>query len=310
MQKSLNSFWLSIRAICQSFYVFLDYSILLPLLAHLPINIGRKLASLRGALYFRLKRDWRTFTFGDTTLSERTSQAFRRIFPQHNEEQTMLLTKQRFIAQSHEEYEAALIIAKRYERHPVDLVNADWIHAGIEHGEKFVFATVHFGSIVGLTNLSKFNQPLIHIASNITENPQLHPSIRRFYAAKYKRGNDFMNGGAIVDAETQMKRVLKFFKDDGLVSAVADIPALPEERLPNWQVFFGSECAFSPIIERLAHAQGAKIVPYVCYLDSGRYKMVFGGRNTPYFAFFEEHIRLRPGLWWAADLLPNYRVKD
>lgn len=291
-------------------YIWFDYEILLPLLALLPNKLGRYIAKLRGILYFYKRRDWRSFTFGDVELWDRTYTSYEQMFPSGTPQNILALVRERFIYQSLEEFEAAKINNRTYMKIPVEYVGKEDVEMYLQNHQNVIFATCHFGSIVGLINLHVFGQKMLHMASNVTKQKHVHPSITKFYIKKYRIGNEYMNGGSIVDVEGNNKQFLKCLKEGGSLSTVADLPAPNPQNEAFWEIFFGKYRAFATGIHRLSAAYNTKIIPYVCYFECGRYVMKFGSLNENIYTFFEKEIRERPGMWWASDLLSHYAAKE
>lgn len=294
----------------KNFYIWFDYEVLLPFLALLPNRLGRYLAKLRGILYYYKKRDWRSFTFCDYELWSRTYRSYQQMFPDLDDKGVRFFVKERYIYQSLEEYEAAKINNRTYMNIPVEYRGTDEIGRYLKEHENVIFATCHFGSIVGLINLHIFKRPMLHMASNITKQSNVHPAITQFYIKKYLVGNDYMNGGGIVDVEENNKYILRFIKNGGSLSSVADLPAANSEHEVFWAKFFGKQRALSSAIHRLSQKYDMKIIPYVCYYEKGKYIMKFASMDEDIYRFFEDEIRKRPGMWWASDLLSHYVEKE
>jgi len=174
MRKTLKNIW-----------IWFDYEILLPLLAFMPQKIGRHIASVRGTLYFHIKRDWRSFTFGDMEIWNRTYSAYKEIFPNLNHIDYLNLVKKRYEYQSIEEFESALLIQKKYHKINVKYIGLESIENYLANNPHVVFTTAHFGSIIGLTFLKILKIPVLHMGSNVIKQKIVHPSITKFYIQKY-----------------------------------------------------------------------------------------------------------------------------
>jgi len=290
-------------------YIWFDYGVLLPFLALLPHKVGRYFARLRGQFYFYKRRDWRSFCFGDNELFNRTFDGYKEMFPELFDEEILNLVRQRYVYQSLEEFDSALIINGKYHKIGVKYIGDEEVREYLKDSEKAIFTTCHFGSIVGLTYLGVFNKPTLHMASNVTKQSSVHPAITRFYIKKYLVGNEYMNGGEIMDVEGNEKKFFKFLKNGGSLSTVADLPAAVGSEKPLWKSYFGKDRAFAVGIERLSKVTNTKIIPYVCYYEKDRYIMKFAKLDEDIYSFFENEIRKRPEMWWAVDLLPTYMTK-
>jgi lauroyl/myristoyl acyltransferase len=293
----------------ENLYIWFDYEVLLPFFALLPNRLGRYLAKLRGILYFHKKRDWRSFTFGDVEVYNRTYESYKQIFPELPKKNISDLVKERYIYQSFEEFEAAKINNKTYMKVPLKYIGKEAVESYLRENPNAIFATCHFGSIVGLINLHVFGKPMLHLASNVTKQTCVHPSITKFYIKKYRIGDKYMNGGEIVDIEENTKRFFKFVKNGGSLSTVADLPATNPDKEAFWQNWFGRDRALSAGIHHLSAKTQTKIIPYVCYYQKGKYIMKFAKLEEDIYSFFEKEIRQKPGMWWASDLLSHYKVR-
>lgn len=293
----------------QHLYVRLDYEVVLPLLARMPNKVGRYGAKLRGILYFYLKRDWRSFTFGDFELWDNTYKSFREMFPQLGDREIVHLVKERYIYQSYEEFETAKILNRTYSKVPLEYVGKEWVEEYLLEKPNAIFATCHFGSLVGQTNLQIFGKSMLHMGSSVTKQDCVHPSIREFYAKKYLIGNEYMNGGEIVDVEGNSKRFLKFVRQGGSLSAIADLPAPNVDKDAYWVNWFGKQRALAEGIHHISERNAVKIIGYVCYYQKGKYILKFAKPEENMYEFFENEIKNRPGMWWAADLLSIYKTR-
>lgn len=288
-------------------YIWFDYSIFLPFCAFLPLCIGRALCTLRGIVYFYLKRDWRSFTFGYDTLFERALQSYKEIFPKKNEKQYLDLAKKRYIAQSLEEYDAMLAIQGKFNGLHVCYHNEKPIVELMKENPHQVFVTSHFGSsIEAFIFLQIFQTPILVMTSNVTKHHRVHRSITKFYDKKYRSIEPFLHGGQMLDAEGNTKEFYRFLHQIGSLAIVADLPPGNAKNTKVEADFFGKKRAFAGGASRLANKMNTNPIPYVCYYEDGGYHMVFGDLDVNPYAFFESQIKKRPHLWWASDLLQSY----
>ena len=59
----------------------LDYGVILPLIARLPLSWAYRLSDWRGAFNARHARDWAELSVGFPYVGERSAAAFREVFP-------------------------------------------------------------------------------------------------------------------------------------------------------------------------------------------------------------------------------------
>ncbi len=292
------------------FWVWFDYGVLLPFLAFMPQKVGRYFASLRGILYYYMKRDWRSFTFGDYELWNRTYKTYKEIKPSLNHTELLKLVRERYMYQSIEEFESALLIQDKYHKISVHYIGLEKVQELIKNNNHVVFTTAHFGSIIGLTLLRVFNIPVLHMSSNVIENAIVHPQITRFYIQKYIAASSYMNGGEILAIEGNAKKFFSFLKKEGSICTIADLPPINPNEIPMWKMFFGKERGFASGIQKFANSANSPIVPFVCYYEKGHYVLKFGEYEKDCYNFLEKEIAERPQMWWASDLLELYSSKD
>ncbi len=291
-------------------YIYLDYEIFLPFCAMLPFSLGRFLASLRGKFYYYIKRDWREFSFGDKGLWNRTLESFKEICPNDNSSKYLEYVEKRYISQSLEEYEAMLIIKNRFHKIPVKYYNENAVLELFEKNPHHVFVTSHFASsIEAFIFLNIFKTPNMIMTSNITKHPMVHKSINKFYDKKYRSIEAFLNGGKMLDAEGNLKQFFRFIKNKGCLTIVADLPPSNPEESDVIKDFFSKKRVFAEGAQRLSQSVKGTVIPYVCYYEKGEYHMVFANLKQDPYEFFEQEIKKRPHLWWAADVLTLLPVK-
>lgn len=292
-------------------YTWFDYSLILPLIALLPIKIGRRLASLRGTLYFKYNRDWRTFTFGDNDLFDRTFKSYRQIRPKDSEPQIRELVRQRYIYQSLEEYEAHLVINGRFQKQVIRFENTEPVKHLLTTNANIVFITGHFGaSLEAVTQLKYFGVPVLGMSSSITRDDRVHPSITRFYDKKYRAIAKYLNGGDVIDIEGNAKQFYRFLRQQGSLIIIADLPPASSNEEPIYRRFFHEDRGFASGPTKLAQSANTQLVPFVCFYENGGYVMRFGAPGNEPYQFLEQEFGSRPHMWWAADILPLLPIKE
>lgn len=281
-----------------------DYGYLLPLMARLPVPLGRVLARLRGLCYARLRRDWRQFSFADTKLWERTEQAMRCVMPAANARAIRRAVTARYVMQSLEELEAAWLSCRDFSSWPVQYDGLEAVQAVIKAHGRVVFVTAHYASsILGTIHLRVLGIPILGMSSNVVEDPRVHPAIGRFYRRKYAAMGPYLQGGQVLDRQGNSRRFARFLKAGGAVVIVGDLPPDPNET-PLPVEWFGQTRCVASGAARLAEMAGAPLVAYVCKYTPQGYKLTFSRPGTPPYQLFEQQIANDPSAWWAADLLP------
>jgi lauroyl/myristoyl acyltransferase len=294
------SAWLSRR------WTGFDYGILLPLMARLPISWGRWLARLRGRCYAALKRDWRTFSFGDTELYQRTFNTLKELIPELTDAQCHELVARRYEAQSLEEFEGACLPTRDIADCSLRIEGLDEVLSQLASQPRVVLVTSHFGSsILGTAMLGCLGLPVLGMSSNVVEDARVHPAIGRFYRRKYAAMAPYLRGGEILDRQGNASKFVRFLLRGGAVVIVGDLPSDPHEQ-PLVKSFLGKSRGFAHGEAKLAKMTHAKLMAFTCVYCDGQYVLRFSEPGQDPYEFIGEAIRSAPSLWWAADLLPLF----
>lgn len=285
-------------------WIRFDYGVFLPFLAFLPYRLGRGIAYLRGCAYGLIKRDWRSFTFDDNALWERTYRAYGEICPNLSHGALLELVRRRYAYQSMEEFEGALLGAKRFADIEIKYIGLEKVKERVAKNPHAVFITSHFGSsILGITFLQRLEIPLLVMSSNVVEHEKVHPALTKFFLKKYRGIDIYMNGGEVLDIEGNGKKFLSFLKKTGSLVIIADLPPNNVNETPEWKRFFGYERGFASGAKKLAESCGSEIIPFVCYFEDRGYVIKFGDERQEPYSFLEEEIGKKAEMWWAADIL-------
>lgn len=293
-------------------WISLDYGHLLFWLGRLPPSVGRTLAAWRGRIYAAWRRDWRAFSFADPALHARTLETMRHLRPGASQASLKRLVRQRYVAQSLEEYEAARLIETGLHDWPLRYEGLDAVlqHLAACDGDasqsRIVFLTAHFGSsIIGTGMLQPLGLPVLGMSSKVVDQPQVHPSIGWFFRRKYEALRAHLQGGWIQDHEGNARLFARFLSKPGAVVIVGDLPPGASEQ-PHWCTGVGETIGLAPGAVKLARMKGAHLMAFVCVRDERGYVLRFSAPHQDPYRFLFEQIQLRPDLWWAADLYPLY----
>ncbi|MCX6050895.1 MAG: hypothetical protein NTZ60_00085 [Campylobacterales bacterium] len=295
----------------KNLWIGFDYGVFLPSLAFLPYKWGRSVASFRGHLYSLIKRDWRSFTFGDEGLWERTYKAYEEICPNLSHDERLKLVQKRYMYQSIEEFEGALLDKDKFSHIKVKYIGIERVEEQIAKNPHAVFVTSHFGSsLLGITLLKRLNIPLLVMSSNVVTHEKVHPTLTQFFLEKYRGIGRYMNGGEVLDIEGNGKKFLSFLKKRGSLVIIADLPPNNPNEIPAWKMFFGQIRGFASGAEKLAQSTKSEIIPFVCYFEDDNYVVKFGDFNKEPYSFLEQEIQKKPEMWWAADILKLLPTKQ
>lgn len=299
MKKKLSNIWTGI-----------DYGGVLPFFGIFPYRVGRALAYGRGCLNYHLKRDWRSFTFGDTGLYDRAYRAYKTIVPGLGEKEYKKLLRQRYAYQSIEEFEAALLAKGKFPGARVRYEGLEKVKEYVKQNPNVVFITSHFGnSLAGVSFLEVLGVPILGMSSNVTKNENVHRSITKLYEEKYKAIAKHLNGGDVIDIEGNRKTFMNFLKNKGSLIIVADLPPTRHNKIPAFRKFFGETRGFASGAAKFCESANTRMIPFVSFYEKGEYVMRFAPLDMEPYAFLQEQIAQRPSMWWASDLLELYGKK-
>ncbi len=281
-------------------WIKFDYNILLPVLARLPLPWGRRLATLRGFFYAIFKWEWRKFSFQDEGFDERTKVALGQILVKDNCFFVALAVIRRYQMYSIEEWEAACFIyGDDITRYPLVLEGFDSVMGSLKENSGIVFLSAHFGScVLGSLMLQKFNMPIYGMVSNITDHPQIHPSIRCLFRRKYGALSRYLNGGEAMDREGNLREFVSLLKNGKAVVLFGDLPGSYSRS------FLGGECGMASGPIKLAKLADVPIVAFVCEFRKGSYYLRFSTPDKDPYKFLEEAVFRNPSAWYAMDQLP------
>jgi len=289
--------------------IFVDYALILPLLARLPRSWGRLMAKARGRLYAKWGRDWRNFSFGDP-VHVRTKHVIEQLRPNLSAKGQQSLYQERFEHQSIEEYEAVCLSSGRTSHWPVQYTGLEGVKQVLEEKGRLVLVTSHFSSsILGTAFLGALGVPVLGMSSNVVDRAEVHPSVSRTYRQKYKAMGRYLNGGEILDREGNTNKFVRFLKKGGAVVIVGDLPPEPNE-VPRWAPFLGQNRGFASGAQRLSDLLGAPLMSFVCQFEQGQHTLRFSSPGEDPYAFISQHIERDLGQWWAMDVLNAYPLQN
>lgn len=286
-------------------WIALEYDLLLPLLARLPLPWGRQIAVCRGRLYAYLRRDWRQFSFQDNELHTRTQQTMQQILHNANDSSITKAVIQRYQMQSIEEWEAACInIGRDISQWPVVYEGLDDVLELLRDNPRIIFLIAHYGSsILGTVLLQRLGIPILGMSSNIVDNPRVHPSISRFYRKKYAAMARYLNNGQILDRENNTIKFLRFLQNGGAVVIPSDLPPA-SQKSALFRPFLGETRGFAPGAFKLAKLANVPLMAFLCEFRDDAYHLRFSSLGEDPYLFIDRTIQSHPSAWWAADILP------
>jgi lauroyl/myristoyl acyltransferase len=290
-----------------------DYDWLLPMAARLPLSVGYALSSLRGRVNAQIGRDWRSVALRKRHVEVASAQGFRSLFPAADEVVLKKLVAERFMAESREEFEGALIAAGRVAELRREIIPDAFLRACLSRDRGLVLLTPHFDSFtLGIVFLGLAGVRINAMSSSVIADSRVAPGAQRHFSNKYRGMERFMNGGRVLDQEEGLKPFFRMLDNRECLVVLADAPASSQGAYLQVD-FMGAKRSLAGGALRMARRTGSKLGAFVCRFDgAGRY-LVKGSlildaadacaANTTY-DFLTREILASPGLWWAADMLP------
>ena len=292
----------------------IDYAVLLPLMARLPLFAGYALSTLRGWLNGFFKRDWRSVALGTRHVSRQSVTGYRTLFPDASDTLLQALVRERYATESREEFEGRLIVAGRvvqlnYRIHP-----DQFVQACLQRERGLLLLTPHFDSfMLGIAFLGMAGVKINVMTSAVTNDPRVSPAVSRHFFKKYRGMERMMNGGRMLDREDGIRPFYQMLERGECLVVLADAPATDVGTIVTTQ-FLGSQRRLADGALRMACKTGSDMGAFVCQFEkAGHYRLVGGPildaadplALSEAYRFLSEEILASPGRWWAVDLLPD-----
>ena len=291
----------------------LDFRVVLPLLARLPLRWGYWLSILRGRVNASAGRDWRSVALGFRHIAQQTQAGYRLLAPQTEPQQWRAWLSERFATEAREEFEAALVAAGRIAGLECRYSPDDTCVRLSQRERGLVLLTPHFDSFfLGVAFLARCGVRVNLMTSAVTHDPRVHPAVRDHFFRKYRGLERRLNGGRALDMEAGVRPFYTMLQRREIVVVLADAPALPNG-IRMAAHFLGTRRVLAGGALRMARYTHSDLGGFVCrHLEGQRYRLELGplGPATDresadrVYRFLGAAIEAQPGRWWAADLLP------
>ena len=247
-----------------------EFTLLLPLLARLPLRLGYRLAAWRGTLNWVLDREWRSISIGQRYIRAATDQAIKQIVPDLSATETRSLTRRRFETNSREEFEAYLLMNDRMRELSFSIHGLEGVREQLVRGRGVVLLTMHFDSFIfGIICLGMAGLVVNAMSSDIVESPLVSGCVRRFFSRKYRGMERYLHGGKIVHIEQNPRFFYQALLNGECVVVLADLPASSEKDHRMWMQFLGRERSFLSGAFRLARRTESALAGFVCQWEGG-----------------------------------------
>ena len=295
----------------------LDFRYLLPLFGKLPLPLGQQLSVIRGWLMEKVDYDWRSIALRHRYIRTRTIEAMKIIMPRAKERIWKRKTRQRFMHNSREEWQAVLFgrsVMKTINRHSVvegldDLLSIQQASRGV------VTVGCHFDSFcMGMVLMGMKGLKVNVINTKAIEDPLIHPDVRAFFQKKYRNMEYHMNG-KMEYHETHLSFFYRALERGETVALMGDIPGSKSTAMID---FLGTRFKMPVGAWHMAIKTNSLLSGFICVHEGvGRYRVVCLPPSVPnpvspidallpIYAFLEGWIQKMPERWVSADLLPAY----
>ena len=309
----------------------IDYGVILPLMARLPLTWAYRLAEWRGAFNARRARDWAELSVGFPYVGERCAAAFREVFPDASEAAINSLVVQRYQTVAREELEGLLAIRGRLDEIQMDLAPIRDTLSRRAAGRGLVVVMSHFDNLfLGLVGIARCGVPTYLMTSDVVQDARVHPTVRQFFADKYRCYVGHMAGGEFLPTSSSARETFyAVLRNGGIVVVISETPASLEKDKGTWVSWMGKRRKMADSAVRMAMDTGSQLVAMrnrqvkpgciawqwsdlVNPEDFQQYGALVARAMTyaPIFAFLEAGIKAEPGRWWAAHLLGDFAVLD
>ncbi len=291
-----------------------DFAWLLPWVASLPLGLAYALAQLRGRVNALSGRDWRSVALGFRHIRSQSLVGYRLLPGAASEQERQTWRNTRFVVEARDEFEAQLIAAGRVGELACQFVPRIAATVCQQPKRGLVLLTPHFDSFfLGVAFLARCGAKVNLMSSAVTHDARVDAVVQQHFTQKYRGLEAYLNGGQVLDMESGLRPFYRMLERGEALVLLGDAPVLPNG-VSMTVDFLGAQRVIAGGALRLAQHTHSDLGGYVCrYLGPGRYELEIceiGPANSPetvarVYAFFSEQILAQPGLWWAADLLPN-----
>ena len=292
----------------------IDYAWLLPLIARLPLPLAYALANLRGRAYSASGWDWRSVALGFRHVRQQTDAGYNLLAASSPEQDRLSWRHERFVVEARDAFEASLIARQRVQELSCEIHPGDAATLAAERKRGLLLLTPHFDSFfLGVAFLARSGTKVNLMSSTVTQDPRIDTAVQQHFSRKYRGLEHYLNGGQVLDMEGGLRPFFRMLRAHETLVVLGDAPATHHGVAMSVD-FLGLDRILAGGALRMAQSNGSDLGGYLCrYLGPGRYELVMcpiGPADDPQtvarlYRFFSDGIQARPGLWWAADLLPQ-----
>lgn len=292
----------------------LDYAVLLPLMARLPLLASYALSGLRGRLKGFTRCDWRSMALEKRHVARQSAAGYRMLFPDAPDTLLQALVRERFETESREEFEGRLIVAGRVAQLSCRIYPDEFVQACLRRERGLLLLTPHFDSfMLGIAFLGMAGVKINVMTSAVTNDPRVNPAVSEHFFKKYRGMERMMNGGRMLDREDGIRPFYQMLERGECLVILADAPATAGGAVVTPR-FLGAQRRLAGGALRMTRKTGSNLGAFVCRFEAaGRYRVTGGpilDADDPLaldavYGFLSGEILASPGRWWAADMLPD-----
>jgi len=295
-----------------------EFGILLPLLSRLPLWMGDPLSRIRGIFHALLGFDWRAKALGMNYVKKQTYKAMGIMSPENSTLKKKILTWQRFIYNSKEEWQAGLFAHIAVMKHIAGkskIESLDILLKNQRKGQGQVLISCHFDSFcLGMVLMGMQGLHINVVNTSDIEDQRIHPTVRSFFQTKYINMEKLING-RMPYYQKEMSYFYHVLDKGEIVTLMGDIPGGKSDIIIP---FLGTKFKLPLGAWHMAKETGSLIGGYmVVQKGLGSYHVVSYppveiDQTDPYktlipiYNFMERWIKKMPQRWISADLLPGY----
>src|SRR6056297_42334 len=204
-----------------------EFGILLPLLSRLPLWMGDPLSRIRGIFHALLGFDWRAKALGMNYVKKQTYKAMGIMSPENSTLKKKILTWQRFIYNSKEEWQAGLFAHIAVMKHIAGkskIASLDILLKNQRKGQGQVLISCHFDSFcLGMVLMGMQGLHINVVNTSDIDDQRIHPTVRSFFQTKYINMEKLING-RMPYYQKEMSYFYHVLDKGEIVTLMGDIP--------------------------------------------------------------------------------------
>ena len=291
-----------------------DFAWFLPFIAQLPLPLAYALSGLRGRVNAVTGRDWRSVALGFRHIRRQSLAGYQMLPGNASEHERAAWRNERFVVEARDEFEARLIASNRVSELICKFIPTSTEAVCQRRERGLLLLTPHFDSFfLGVAFLARSGAKVNLMSSTVTHDPRVNRAVKGHFTKKYRGLEHHLNGGQVLDMEAGLRPFYRMLEHRETLVVLGDAPVLPNG-VSMTVDFLGARRLMAGGALRMAQRTGSDLGGYVCrHMGQGRYELEvcpIGAANDPQtvariYKFFNDRILAQPGLWWAADLLPN-----